>query len=343
MGKNRKTHLKAGKLPAFLLERLLGRYASTAGSGVIVGPGIGLDAAVIDFRRGYLVAKTDPITLVEGDAGLYAINVNANDIAVMGGVPRWFLATILLPEKNTTEAGVETIFRDIKKACAALGIALVGGHTEVTPVVNSPVIIGQMLGEVPRGRLVTAAGARTGDALILTEGIAIEGTSIIARTLGDELLKSGAFSRTFITRCRRLVSKPGISVLPAARTAMKAGTVHAMHDPTEGGLAAALHEVSCASGLAIEITAKTIPVLAPTKKLCAHLGLDPMGLIASGALLLAAPQKSAPLIIKALENKGIPATVIGTVLGLGPGVSIRKGNKLAPLPLPERDEITRIL
>jgi hydrogenase maturation factor len=343
MGKKDKTRLKAGKLPAFMLERLLGRYATTTGSGVVVGPGIGLDAAVIDFRRGYLVAKTDPITLVEGDAGLYAINVNANDIAVMGGVPRWFLATILFPEKNTTEQGVEKIFRDIKRACADLGISLVGGHTEVTPVVNVPVIIGQMLGEVPRRRLLTAAGARRGDALILTEGIAIEGTSIIARTLGGDLVRSGAFSKTFITRCRRLVSKPGISVLPAVRTAMEAGTVHAMHDPTEGGLAAALHEVSSASGLAIEITEEDVPVLTPTRKLCARLGLDPMGLIASGALLLAAPRRSAPRIMKALENKGIPASLIGVVTGRGQGVTIRRGGKAAPLPLPERDEITKII
>jgi len=343
MAKNARTRLKAGKLPARLLENLLERYASPSGRGVVVGPGIGLDAAVLDFRRGYLIAKTDPITLVEGDAGHYAIHVNANDIAVMGGLPRWFLATILIPEKDAEEVAVEKIFRDISKACSSLDIALVGGHTEVTPVVNSPVIVGQMLGEVPRRRLITTAGAMSNDALILTQGLAIEGTSIIARTLGNELVKRGAFSKAFITRCRRLLTRPGISVVPATRTALRAGRVHAMHDPTEGGLAAALHEVSCASGLGIEVWAERIPILDSTRKLCKYLGIDPLGLIASGSLLLAVPQRSARTITEGLGREGIRAAVIGQVSGPGPGVTISRGGRRAPLPLPERDEITRIL
>jgi len=334
--------LGAGKLPAPLLERLLKKYTSRKGRGLVLGPGIGLDAAVIDFTGGYLLAKTDPVTLVEGDAGRYAIHVNANDIAVMGGVPRWFLATILLPEKGTSAVDAETIFRDLKDACDDLGVRLCGGHTEVTPTVNSPVIIGQMLGEVARDALVTTAGARTGDALILTEALAIEGTSIIARTLGDKLIQDGSFSRTFITRCGRLLDKPGISVVRAARAAMRTGAVHAMHDPTEGGLASALHEMSSASGRKIEIDHEAVPILTSTKKLCARLGLEPLGLIASGSLLIAAPESKAKGLTRGLRKEGIPASIIGRVGSRGNGVRITQKGSSTPLPLPERDEITKI-
>jgi len=263
----------------------------------------------------------------------------------MGGVPRWFLATILLPEKGASARGVEAVFRDIKKACDSIGVSLSGGHTEVTPVVRAPVIIGQMLGEVPRDGLVTTAGAREGDALILTGGLAIEGTSIIARTLGQGLIEEGSFTKTFITRCRRLLDRPGISVLKAARLARSAGAgaLHAMHDPTEGGLAAALHELSMASGHGVTVEREAIPVLTSTKRICAHLGLDPLGLIASGSLLISVASSGVMAITERLERNGIPAAVIGTVTSRGGGVLIRTRGSAAPLPLPERDEITKIL
>ena len=334
--------LETGKLPTPLLERLLGRYAGEPAEGLVLGPGIGLDAAVIEPGPGYLLAKTDPITLVREDAALYALNVNANDIAVMGGTPRWFLATVLLPE-GTEEGAVEGIFRGLREACRGLGVALAGGHTEVTPVVRAPVIVGQMLGEVPRERLVTAAGARPGDVLILTGGLAIEGTSIIARSLGDSLVRQGAFSRAFITRCARLLQRPGIGVLRAARAAQEAGPVHAMHDPTEGGLAAALHELSLASGRGMVVEGSAIPVLRSTRRLCRHLGIDPLGLIASGALLIASPEEGAGAVMKGLSEAGIRASVIGRVTEEAGGVLMRRRGRLEPLPMPERDELARIL
>ncbi len=340
----KKTRLKAGKLPSPVLERLLKKYTSGSGSrGVVVGPGIGIDAAVIDFTVGYLLAKTDPVTLTADSAGLYAIHVNANDIAVMGGVPRWFLATILLPEDGAEEADAERIFSDLKKACDDLGVSLCGGHTEITPVVKAPVIVGQMLGEVAKDGLITSTGACGKDVLILTEGIAIEGTSIIARTLGPGLIKKGAFTKTFITRCSNLLSRPGISVLRAARIASATGRVHAMHDPTEGGLAAAIHEMAAASKHGIIIEREAIPILPATKRLCDHFGIDAMGLIASGALLISAAPKGAEEIIKELTRAGIPAVAIGRIEDKKSGVRIRSHGVSAPLPLPERDEITKIL
>jgi len=336
--------LKAGKLPSPVLERLLKKYTSgPMGRGVVVGPGIGIDAAVIDFTGGYLLAKTDPVTLVADDAAFYAIHVNANDIAVMGGVPRWFLATILLPEDKTTGADVELIFRDLKKACDSLCVCLCGGHTEISPSVNSPVIVGQMLGEVAVDGLITTAGARNGDSLILTEAIAIEGTSIIAKTLGPGLIQSNKFTKTFITRCANLLRRPGISVLKAARIASATGKVHAMHDPTEGGLSAAIHEMAIASGHGVIVENEAIPILPATEKLCRHYGIEAMGLIASGSLLISAAPEGAEDIIKTLTRAGIPAAAIGRIVDKTSGVQIRSHGVSRPLPLPGRDEITKIL
>ncbi len=334
--------LATGKLPISILKRLLEKYTHTSRS-VIVGPAVGIDTTVIDFHGRLLLAKTDPITFVADEIGTYAIHVNANDIAVMGGVPRWFLATVLLPESKATPRTVERIFRDLSLACKSIGVALVGGHTEVTPYVNEPIVVGQMLGEAKKNRLVTAAGVRAGDRILLTKGIAIEATSIIARIKGDELVKSGAFSRSLITRCRRFLKRPGLSVLKDAETALSSGRVHAMHDPTEGGLSSGLHELALASKRTLLIESESIPVFEETRRLCSYFGLDPMGSIASGALLLSIDPRDTKRVLNGFKMAGIKAAVIGTAKGKRAGVRVLDGSRERPLKFFERDEITRIL
>src|SRR6185436_13997962 len=94
-----------------------------------------------------LIAAADPITFATDAIGYYAVTVNADDIAVMGGTPRWFLATLLLPERGTTPDLVRDIFAQVRRACDDLGIALAGGHTEVTVGLQRPLLSGHMLGE----------------------------------------------------------------------------------------------------------------------------------------------------------------------------------------------------
>ncbi len=149
--------LPAGKLPLPLLEKLLTRFAPNDPR-IVVGPRTGEDAAVFDFGDRYLVAKTDPITFATSEIGWYAVNVNANDVAVMGATPRWFLATVLLPAGQATAEMAERIFADISDACAALGVSLAGGHTEITHNLDRPIICGTMLGEIAKERLITTAG-----------------------------------------------------------------------------------------------------------------------------------------------------------------------------------------
>ncbi|MFQ5879926.1 MAG: AIR synthase related protein, partial [Dehalococcoidia bacterium] len=230
--------MEVGKLLAQLLARLLAQV-TTRDPRVVVGPKLGEDAAVIDVGDKYLVAKTDPITFATDHIGWYAVHVNANDIAVMGARPAWFLATILLPQ-SVPQLTAEAIFQQILSACEQLDVELVGGHTEVTYGLSRPMVVGAMLGEVAKDRLVQSSGAQPGDRLLLTKGIAIEGTAILARELSEPLRQRGV-APDLIQSAQRLIFEPGISVVPEALLAAAGGRVHAMHDPTEGGLATAVH------------------------------------------------------------------------------------------------------
>ncbi len=330
----------AGKLHAQLLEALIGKLPLDD-ERVVVGPRIGEDAAVIDMGDRYLVAKTDPITFTAEEIGWYAVNVNANDIAVMGATPKWFMATVLLPEGKSDEALAESIFTQIANACRELNITVIGGHTEVTYGLDRPILVGAMLGECDRDKLVVSSNAQIGDAIILTKGIPIEGTSIIAREKGDELFRRG-YEASFIERAKRMLYEPGISVVKDALIATSSGRVHAMHDPTEGGLAMGLYELSWASGVSIEVDGEAIKIVEEGARLCAEFGLNPLGTIASGALLIVAHPDDADGIVKALNASGISAAVIGRVTSVGNEVTLRHGNERLTMPLFVKDEIAKL-
>jgi hydrogenase expression/formation protein HypE len=332
------TPYSLGKLPAEHLARLLSRYAP-ADPRVVLGPGVGRDAAVISFDDRYLVAKTDPITFASDEIGWYAVHVNANDIACTGATVRWFLATLLLPERQANRALVDTIFAQIADACEELGVALTGGHTEITYGIDRPIVIGCMLGEVAPRHLVQPGMVRPGDVLLVTKGIAVEGTAIIAREKSDELTD---VDEPLLARCRGFLYDPGISVVHDAAVATAAGEVHAMHDPTEGGLATGLWELAEAAGVGLEIHEEAIPILPETATLCARLNLDPLGLIASGTLLLAVAPGDALSIITALEESGVTATQIGHVTEREGGIVLRSRSGERSLPQFERDEIARL-
>ena len=303
--------LLTGKLPAELLARLLSRVVRRDPR-VLLGPTLGEDAAIIDLGDRVLVAKADPVTFATDRIGWYAVHVNANDVACMGARPAWFLATILLPQ-GAPEALAEEVFAQIEAACEALDVTLVGGHTEVTYGLERPIVAGAMLAEAAAGRIVRNADARPGDHLILTKGIAIEGTALLARDAADELRRRG-FGEASLERARALLDRPGISVVREALLACDTAPVHAMHDPTEGGLATALHEVAAASGLVAEVQAEAVTVLPETEELCRALSLDPLGLLASGSLLIALAEEDCERVRGALSGAGIPAACLGRLI-----------------------------
>jgi hydrogenase maturation factor len=267
--------------------------------------------------------------------------VNANDIATRGGQPKWFLATLLLPEHTTSVSLVESIFAQIAQACKSFGIALVGGHTEVTCGLERPILAGHMLGEVAPSALVTTAGAQVGDVLLLTKGICLEGACIIAREREPELKLQG-IPETVIQRAKSFLLEPGISVLRDAQIAVGAGCVHAMHDPTEGGLAMAVHEMATAARVGVIIEGRQIPMLAEAVWLCQAFGLDPLGTIASGALLIATPPADAVAIQQALQANGIRCAAIGRIVPAATGVLLDDDDALRALPQFTTDEITKL-
>ena len=332
--------LPVGKLPLNILAKMIGAYTSLDDR-VKVGPSIGEDATAIDMDNRYLLLKTDPITFVAEDIGTYTVSVNANDIATMGGKPLWLLVSILLPEKHTTDELVEEIFRQLSCACKEIGVSLCGGHTEITPGLDRAIVVGAMVGEVRKDALITTSGAKIGDDIILTKGIAIEGTSVIARRKGKDL--AAVFGPGFVETCKRFTEHPGISIVKDAEIAGQFGDVHSMHDPTEGGLATGLLELAHAADVGLIVEEECIAVFPECQTLCRHYGLDPFGLLASGALLIAMNPHDTKKVLEAFNANGIPAAKIGTILPREHGLKLKKCNEVLALPDFGRDEITKIL
>ncbi|MCD6144417.1 AIR synthase family protein [Thermococcus sp.] len=325
-----------GKVPPEVLEKTVFDRLGVNDERVIIKSGVGIDAAAIDFGDSVLVATSDPITGAEKHIGFYAVNVNANDVATFGAKPKWFLVTILLPE-NADEELLEKIMEDMHKSAGRLGVSIVGGHTEVTVGLNRPIVIGTMLGEVKKDQLVTSNGAKPGDVIILTKGAGIEGTSIIASENEEELKK--VFGKELVENAKRFLQK--ISVVKEALIAAEIG-VHAMHDPTEGGIANGFHEMADAAGLGFRVYYEEIFIAEETRKLCEHFKLDPLALISSGSLLIAAPPEKAEKVVEAIRRKGIEAAIVGEFLEDNNIKVIVKDGKEVPLKRPETDEIWKL-
>jgi hydrogenase expression/formation protein HypE len=327
------TPIPAGKVPADLLARVLATDRPLPPD-VRLGPAVGEDACAIDVDAGVLIATTDPITLTTSELGRYAVLVNANDVAVMGVRPRWFLAAILLP-LGTTDDTVEQMFATLHSALDEVGAALVGGHTEVTGAVSQPVIVGQMLGLATDGRFVTTAGARPGDVLVQVGSAPIEGAAVLAVEAAHRLTTVPA---DVVAAAARGARDPGISVVEAALTAASLGAT-AMHDPTEGGVASGLHELAMAAGVAVRVDRPQLVWFEPGLEVCRALGANPWATLASGSLLAAFPPDCVDAAIQALSAPGRPAIAIGAIEA-GAGVHDTDG---VPIEWPDHDEVARIL
>lgn len=330
-------HLSPGKLPGDLLERMLRTYRTPADPTVLVDPSYGFDAAALSVGNETLLVKSDPITFATADAARYLVAVNANDIACMGGVPRWMTVVGLLPEKTTTRELVEDMFSDLQQACTNEGISLIGGHTEITLGIDRPILIGTLLGTVGPYGMLTPGNASVGDELWLTQSAGIEGTALLAQECKSAL--ESTLGSDVITRAQELLRDPGISVSRDARALLATGAVTALHDPTEGGVATAIHEIAAASKLGARIDGVAIPIRSETRAICDHFGIDPLGLLSSGALLVAAKPGSET----ALREADVPMSRIGILTEVLGEVTISTDDGVRPLPRSDSDELTRAL
>ncbi|MEI9474947.1 MAG: AIR synthase family protein [Deltaproteobacteria bacterium] len=340
--KQTEKRLRTGKLDIDVLKRLLEKH-TIVDPQVVLGPKIGEDAAVIDPGGGsdhYWVVTSDPITFTTDEIGYYGVVVNLNDIVTRGAIPRWFLATLLFPEDGSMEL-VENVFHQIHDACRRFGISFIGGHTEITPGIERTILSGHMIGEVKKDKLVVTSGAEVGDLLLLVKGICIEGTSIIAREKEPELIAKG-IPPSLIKKAKAFIFEPGIEVMTASRIACNTASVHSMHDPTEGGLINGIIEMALASDKEIVVALEKVPVYEESRMLCEAFGLDPLGVIASGALLLTIPSSDLSNLHKAFKEASVPICVIGEIKK-GPARVLARGkNGVKEIEPFSRDEILKI-
>jgi hydrogenase maturation factor len=333
------SRLPEGKIPIDILRDVIFKNLGVKREEVALGPSLGIDGAVIDVNDKSIIASMDPITGATERIGWLTVNVNANDVATFGVEPAFLLSCILLPE-NTNRKIVETISRQIGTAAKELGIAIIGGHCEVTPGLTNPVAIGCTIGVTEKANYVTAAGAKAGDTLIMTKSAGIEGTAILASDRESVLKK--AIKDHLIRRAKEFYGE--ISVVKEATTAFKTGFVHAMHDPTEGGLAGGIHEMADASGLGVSVFEEKIPVRSETVMICEFFKIDALQLIASGSLLIAAESDCSDKVVDVLKRNGIETAIIGEFLSSPSKRSITcRNGKTEVLVRPTSDHLWRAL
>lgn len=328
-----------GKVPMDFLSRIVFRCTGTPNRRLLLGPALGEDAAIVRSRGKLLVLTCDPITGAQENAGWLSVHVNANDVATRGAKPVWFLCCLLLPEGSNVTI-LDEIMKQVDEAAREISVTVAGGHSEITPGLHRPIVVGSMIGEVMSKRYVTTSGAKPGDRIILTKTIGLEGTAVLAHDLQERL--TGSLGEDTVQSAKAFSRR--ISVVREAMIANRTGGVHAMHDPTEGGIICGLWELAEASGTGMVVEESKIAMAPETESVCHALGIDPFRVLSSGALLIAARPRNADRITKALRQHRIAACVIGEMTQLRKGRRLvkRDGSRVTIEP-PARDELYKVL
>lgn len=327
--------MKTGKIPESVLKRSVLKQIHTKREEVVLGAGVGEDCAAVKLAEDEVfVISTDPITGTATDIGNLAIHITMNDLASAGAEPIGVMLTILLPEESE-EGELKKIMGQMEVVCAQAKVQIMGGHTEVTRAVRQPLVNVCGVGKAKTGKLVSTAGARPGDDILVSKWIGLEGTSIIAKEKETELLNRypAALVKTAQEFDRYL------SVLPEAAAAVKSG-VSAMHDVTEGGIFGALWELAESSGVGLEIDLKKIPVKQETIEICEFFNINPYELISSGCMLMASPDGN--MLVRELEKQGIYGAVIGKAVSGNDRILFNEEEKRFLEP-PKTDELYKVV
>ena len=304
-------------------------------SRLVLGPGIGRDAAVVRLGEKLVVLTADPVTGTTKQIGEHSVHINANDIAATGAKPVWYMCTVLLPP-STSERTLARIMSGIDQVSRSLGITVAGGHTEVTRGLDRPLIAGFMIGEVG-GRVLSSANMRVGDWILMTKTAGIEGTAILASEYSERLKR---IKPAMVRKAQSLAKQ--ISIVGEAMSISKIAGVHALHDPTEGGVLNGLWELAEASGLGMEVWTDRIPLAAETSRICSELRLDPLKLMSSGCLLVAVAPHSVGRVMKELRNHRVRVSEVGRVRPRAEGRFLLKGGKKLGLVAVPQDELYKL-
>ena len=297
--------LPPGKVPWEIVADLL---SDELPAEVKLGPAAGEDAALVEIGGELWAVASDPVSFTSSDAGRLAVIVNANDVAVRGARPQFFLAVGLIAPHEASKERVAELLTQVRDTCREIGCALIGGHTEVTPGLPHSIVVGTMLGRVA-ARPLTTGGLRDGDLVGMTRHAGLEGTSILIAEHGERL--RAVHGTEAFAEVEKILSGNWLLVAPEALRASACQGVSALHDVTEGGVGEALHEMAVASGLAIDVQRHAIPVLTETATICADLGVDPLGLIGSGSLLVGSNEAGRKEVEAAFAKEDVPFCWIG--------------------------------
>lgn len=327
--------METGKLTPKQLKKLVLNGLGKRRDDVLLPPGLGEDAAVIDFGDEVCIIATDPITGAAENIGRLAVHISCNDIAATGAVPAGIQICLLLPPQ-TTEEEVRNIMAQIEEEATRLGIEVLGGHTEVTAAVQQNVIVATALGRAPKNGFVTSGGARPGDTLVMSKGAGIEGAGILATDFTELLLQKG-LSREVIEEAKRFLEQ--ISVVEEGKIGVEQG-VTALHDVTEGGITGAVFEMGKAAGAGFILREQDIFIPQPVSAICGALDIDPLRLISSGSMIFATP--SPEKLIQALKKRGIMGTAIGEITQKD-GYLVRSNGTTEKIENAPRDELWSFL
>src|SRR2546425_5166174 len=326
---------RIGKIPPDSMVRAVYSHGGKWNPGLVLGPGIGRDTAVVRLGKKLVVLTADPVTGTTKQIGEHSVHINANDIAATGAKPVWYMCTVLLPP-STSERTLARIMSGIDQVSRSLGITVAGGHTEVTRGLDRPLIAGFMIGEIG-GRVLSSANMRVGDWILMTKTAGIEGTAILASEYSERLKR---IKRAMVRKAQSLAKQ--ISIVEEAMSISKSEGVHALHDPTEGGVLNGLWELAEASGLGMEVWADRIPLAAETSRICSELRLDPLRLMSSGCLLVAVGPPSGGRGMKKLGNHTVKGSEGGRVRPRAEGRFLLKGGKKLDLVAVPQDELYKL-
>lgn len=324
-----------GKIPPNSMVRAVYSHGGKRNPRLVHGPGTGRDTAVVRIAKSLVVLTADPVTGTTKHIGEHSVHINANDIAATGAKPVWYMCTVLLPPA-TTENTLASIMNGIDQASRSLGITVAGGHTEVTRGIDRPLITGFMIGEIG-GRVLSSANMRIGDLILMTKTAGLEGTAILASEYSRQLRR---LERETIRKAQGFAKQ--ISIVDEAMSISRIAGVHALHDPTEGGVLNGLWELAEASGLGIEVWADRIPLAKETSRICSELHLDPLKLMSSGCLLAAVAPNRMGRVMKALKNRGVMVSEVGRVRPRARGRLLLKESKKLDLEAVPQDELYKL-
>jgi len=321
-----------------VLQRRVFPFVEAHDPDVILGAAFGEDVALTRVGGDVLASHVDPIVGAIGKIGWLAVHVACNDIAVSGIPPRWILVLVLVPRPEDEDL-LEQIMRDVSGAAKEIGASIIGGHTGYSLGLSRPLVAVTALGTASGRKPVRTSGAQVGDHVLVTKGIALEGTAILAQDFADVARQLG-LSEKDLQEARSLMAE--VSIVKEALVLAARG-VTAMHDVTRGGLLETLLEIAHLSGVGIEVDASRLPIPPIISRFARKFQFDPLRMISSGTLAATVSPERTEAAIRDLEEVRVPCADVGRVTeGIGVRVLWDTGTVHYTEIRCEEDELARM-